>query len=120
MSRPAISSRPSARIARTASSSQLLAPVAPVARLAPAALLPRAVRAVAALPRARTPAASTPAVLSAIGGPVAVLAGAHVALRVQREPAQRARRPALADELERPAGESPGRADGDVDPEHTV
>ncbi len=48
--------------------------------------------------------------LSGTGGPVAVLARADVTARVQRQPAQRARRTAGRDEVERALRERAGRA----------
>src|SRR3974390_1198990 len=45
---------------------------------------------------------------SAIGGPVTVLPWADVALRIQRQPAQRAGRPPLGDHLEGPPREGTG------------
>src|SRR6185312_206711 len=56
--------------------------------------------------------------LSAIGGPVAVLPWADMPLGVQRQPAQRARRPALADDAQRALGERARRCGGDAHPQH--
>src|SRR5260370_4838350 len=50
--------------------------------------------------------------------PVTVLARAHVAGRVERLAAERARRPPLQDDLNRPARERAGRVGRDPNPEH--
>src|SRR3984885_8131723 len=56
---------------------------------------------------------------SRIADPVAVLPRADVPVGVERQPAQRAGRPALADQPQRPLGERPGRAGRDPDPQHS-
>src|ERR1039457_1737471 len=55
---------------------------------------------------------------SAIGGPVAILARADVPLFVERQAAERARRPALSQDAQCPLGKGPRRGRGDTDPEH--
>src|SRR6266704_3806085 len=54
---------------------------------------------------------------SAAANPVSVLAGADMAGRVERQPAQRARRPAGGDELKRAPGERARRGGRDRHPQ---